>query len=110
MDENIALYLARRQKRLKYWRERFDGEALDANEAKEFSELFKNYRQLIATVAKAEQLDSAEALEAKEQLESIDREMTTLFEARRLMTSGIGVSAVEDYSTRGRGGSKSSMD
>ncbi len=105
MEENLSLFLARRQKRLKYWQERFDAESLDPSEQQRFSQIFGEYNALIAKAARA--TDPQERDEACRELETIDREMTSLFEARRLLTDDLGVGAVTDESTRGSGGSLS---
>lgn len=99
MEENFALSLARRQKRLKYWGERFSSETMPTNRADEFEKKFMSYKSLLAKAAFA--TDNAEREQVSTELDSIDREMTSLFEARRLMTSDVGVAAVKDYSQRG---------
>ena len=102
MEENLSLFLAGRQKRLKYWRELFGSEDLEPHVAARFRERFTTYQKLIAeaVMAEGERLE-----EVSKELRDIEREMTSLFEARRLLTSDLGVGSVTDYSVRGTGGS-----
>ena len=97
----LSLILARRQKRLKYWQESFEQETLTSEQATKLKELFNTYSLLISKMVKA--TDSSEREDCEFRLESIDRELTSLFEERRHLTSDIGVGAVTDYSSRGGG-------
>ena len=103
MTEDLSLFLARRQKRLLYWQERFNCQELSAEASQRFQETFEKYNSLIAAAARAKDEQTRDS--ACQALRSIDREMNSLFEARRLLTSSLGVGAVTDESTRGSGGS-----
>jgi hypothetical protein len=103
MTENPALYLASRQKRLTYWVSRFRTESLDAAQKTMVENLLKTYNSTIATAAREENPEAQQPL--FEQLQTLDRELSTLFEQRRLLTSEHGIACLTDYSTRGKGGS-----
>ncbi|MCB0324099.1 MAG: hypothetical protein KDD69_11020 [Bdellovibrionales bacterium] len=86
---NLSLLLARRQKRLLYWRNRFQTELPSQEQSERIRELFATYQQLLTKMAM--EAHDSDAAETELRLESIERELTSLFEARRLMTSAIGV-------------------
>ncbi|MCC6953069.1 MAG: hypothetical protein IT290_03020 [Deltaproteobacteria bacterium] len=84
-QENLALFLATRQKRLKYLRASFKQSSLPEDQSREVSERFSTYGLLLSKVAKAQ--TDPEREEAKARLLTLDRELTYLFEQRRLKTS-----------------------
>ncbi len=63
-------------------------------ESRRFRELFSTYNLLISKIAKAKTDDEKKDCESR--CESLERELSSLFEDRRLMTSKIGVPAVGD--------------
>ena len=83
--ENLALFLATRQKRLKYLRASFRQASLPDDRAREVNERLATYGLLISKVAKAQ--GDVEREESKARLLTLDRELTYLFEQRRLSTS-----------------------
>ena len=92
--EELALALARRQKRLKYWAGQFSGPDLTEEEKREIEGLFTTYRLLISKLAQP--LAPEERKDCELRIESIERDLTSLFEARRLLTSEIGAPAIVD--------------
>lgn len=112
MDKNadLSLIVARRQKRLNYWVERFQSEtAASATGASaagaapkprfqkgsreaEIHEKLSTFALLLSKLVKAE--NPTQLQESESRLQALERELTGLFEARRLMTSSIGVPAV----------------
>lgn len=108
MAENIALYLASRQKRHSYWLERFKTETLPSEHKSAVEALLKEYASTIGHAARCEgEEDRAPHIE---RLKVIDRQLYSLFEARRLLTSELGIAAVTDCSTRGTGGSEQAKE
>ncbi|MFN8391433.1 MAG: hypothetical protein U0136_14185 [Bdellovibrionota bacterium] len=91
-SDNLALYVARRQKRLKYWCDRFEQQGQSSDRAAEIKERLNTYRLLLSKLVKASTEQEVQDVEGR--VQCLERELTTLFEARRLMTSSIGVSAV----------------
>ena len=91
---HLALIVARRQKRLKYWQAQFAAKKLDAEHARLIKEKLNTSTLLLSKLIKAE--DEQQIAESEERLQANERELTALFEARRLMTSDIGVPAVKD--------------
>jgi hypothetical protein len=101
---SLAQIAASRHKRLKYWQERLvnngthgSGTASNGkhNEAAdEIQQKLNTYCLLLSKLVKAPTED--ERQQSEQRLVGLDRELTSLFEARRLMTSRIGVPAVGD--------------
>ena len=83
--ETLAMFLGTRQKRLSYWREAFAEHSLAPEQAKQVQDLLANYNLWIAKATKAKSEESE--LEARNSLLAIERELTSLFEMRRLRTS-----------------------
>ena len=90
--ENLALLLARRQKRLQFWKERFENAKPGGEHAERLKKLFSSYSSEIAKMVKAGEKSERDA--AEQVLESLERELVTLFDGLRLMTSRIGVPSV----------------
>lgn len=101
MAENVALFLASRQKRLMFWLDRFNAESLPEALRTGVLSLLKEYRTAINKAAKASEQQEQEGL--FEELKIIDRKLDSLFEARRLLTSELGIAALTDCSSRGKG-------
>lgn len=91
---SLALLVARRQKRAKYWEERFSNGGKDEDALVDIEERLQTYRLLISKLVRA--TSEAEIHEAETRLAAMDAQLASLFEARRLMTSPIGVPAVGD--------------
>lgn len=103
-NDHLALAVARKQKRLKYWRDRFatssimvpaptspkDGTPKEAP----VNDRLNTYCLLISKLVKASTPEEAADVEAR--LAGLERELTSLFESRRLMTSSIGIPAIGD--------------
>ena len=85
IPENLSLFLSTRQKRLNYFRGAFDPSSLKAHEAKEIQEMLHTYALLMSKYSKA--TASIEQVELEERILSTDRQLTSLFEKRRLFTS-----------------------
>lgn len=94
--ENLALNVSRRQKRVAFWRGQFLQSApLNDGERSRLEELFQTYQLLIARLIKAHTTKSeADLVDTSARLEALDREITTTFESRRLLTSEIGSAAI----------------
>ena len=103
MSSNISLNLASRQKRLKYWNERFFAEDLSPELKKTLSDYFLQYETSISQIAVSAEPSSE--TEAFATLDNIERELESLFRSFRMLTSEMGVHSVTDDSTRGKGGS-----
>lgn len=86
-NESLALFLARRQKRLAYWRAAFTPNIIDAELGREISGMLDTYALLLAKSTK--QASEAEQKETRSRLLTTERELTGLFEARRLRTSTV---------------------
>ena len=91
-SSSVAYAVGRRQKRLRYWETWLQGAGLDHELEQEFREKLETYRLLIAKLSNAAK--DEERRTAESALQKIDREMTTTFDSRRLMTSSIGLPAV----------------
>ena len=76
---------------------------LDGDNKAEIDALLLKYGRLIAKAVQTTEESEREVVLSD--LQDMDREMKTLFESRRLMTSDLGTAAVTDASTRGKGGS-----
>ena len=90
---DISLLLARRQKRLVYWKEQFSGGKLEEQNRDHLNELFSKYTRAIAKIVSGTEQE-AEACEIE--LEAIERELTSTFEQLRLMTSPFGIPAISE--------------
>jgi len=122
----LAHTVGRRQKRLHYWEQWLQKTACESNNSTEkaadtssndqgccgcsckqsapeerkssrlddSSERLSTYRLLISKLAKA--TTPEELLEVETRLAVLDRELTALFESRRLLTEDIGLAAVGD--------------
>lgn len=90
--ENLALFLATRQKRLQYLRSTFK-ETLSSHaqggedEAADVREKLTVYGLLLSRLTK--EISEIERTDAKSRLLTLDRELTSLFERRRLRTSAL---------------------
>lgn len=90
---SVALSVARRQKRLLYWQEQLTGSDLAPNKMKDIGERLNTFALLLSKMATAGvEQDS----ETESRLQSLERELASLFESRRLMTSAIGASAIRE--------------
>lgn len=88
---NLSLTVARRIKRLKYWQEQFQHLTQDKDS---ILEKLNTYNLLISKLAKAK--EKADLLECENRLCGLERELSSLFEERRLLTSDLGTPAVKD--------------
>ncbi len=85
---DLSLLLARRQKRLIYWKERFSSKELSEAQVSRCRDLFSTFSLLMMKVLKAS--NEEERNECEERLESLEQELNNLFSSRRLMTSSLG--------------------
>ena len=92
--ENISLQLARRQKRLLYWKDRLAANQLPQEYAVKCKELFSTYSLLLVRMTK--QLSADEFTECESRLEAIEQELTNLFSSHRLLTSPLGSAITEE--------------
>lgn len=83
--KSVAMELAKRQKRLNYWQERFARAALTDSQRSEINAQLNTFALLLAKVAKAG--NEGEANEAFQQLLASERELANLFEALQYKTS-----------------------
>ncbi len=88
---NLALEIARKTKRLKYWQEQFQHLTKDKDS---ILEKLNTYNLLISKLAKAKEKTDVE--ECENRLVALERELSSLFEERRLLTSDLGTPAVKD--------------
>lgn len=108
---NLTLQVARRQKRLAFWKDQFltlsgesDGhhstpsvDRISASERSRMEEILKTYQLLLSRLVQAHlSKNSADSVDVENRLGGLDREMTTLFESRRLLTSTIGSAAISE--------------
>ena len=103
MSSNISLNLASRQKRLKYWNERFFAKKLSTSLEKTLTEYFVDYEANISKIAMSSKPEAEK--DCFSRLDNIERELESLFRSFRSLTSEMGVLSVTDDSTRGNGGS-----
>lgn len=88
---NLSLAVARKTKRLKYWEEQFQ----HLTQNKDFIlEKLNTYNLLISKLARAK--EKPDLLECENRLCTLERELSGLFESRRLLTSDLGTPAVKD--------------
>lgn len=93
-SKTIALSIARRQKRLLYWQKQLSGAGLDAEKVKDIKEHINTFALLLSKMANA--ISEGQAQETETRLQALERELTGLFESRRLTTSSIGAPAITD--------------
>ena len=96
--KDLSLNAARRQKRLLYWKEWFlshdksPKSALSKDEKKIFSDKISTYSLLISKMLASSDVSHVE--ECEQRITAIERELTSLFEERRLLTSDVGLPSV----------------
>ena len=91
-EEPLAKFLARRQKRLQYWREAFSQPSMRPEAATELSRSLDYYAQLLARLGTT--ADEAEQNQLRQRILAADRELTDAFESRRLATNSMNANAV----------------
>ena len=101
MALNLALELASRQKRLLYWQDRFETDSLPSEDQSRVKDLLKDYAKTITKAATEKDEQARQNL--LEELQVMDRKLNTILETRRLLTSKLGIAALTDCSTRGKG-------
>jgi hypothetical protein len=95
---DLSLSLARREKRLRFWQSAlFSQSLLKEGEMEEIKRLLGAFRSLLSKYALSENTSDHEKYELE--VSSLERELTSLFETRRLLTSKIGIPAVPDHSS-----------
>jgi creatinine amidohydrolase/Fe(II)-dependent formamide hydrolase-like protein len=95
MDKSkLALLLARRQKRLEYWKQQFSHSQATAEAKNTFDATCQTYTRLMMKAAKASTQE--EKAECEERFEQLEREFDRQFESFRLFTSNSGVGAIID--------------
>ncbi len=95
MDKSkLALLLARRQKRLEYWKQQFSHARLGSEEKNAFDATCQLYTRLMIKAARA--TEEAEKKECEERFEQLEREFNRQFEDLRLLTSDSGTGAIID--------------
>jgi hypothetical protein len=90
----IARIVARRQKRLIFWRENLSGTDLESTQKASIDGYLNDYQQLLQAYTKAgsqSEIDSCES-----EVDNLERKIEGFFESRRLLTSSIGIAAIED--------------
>lgn len=88
---NLSKEVSRKIKRSKYWQEQFH---FYGKEDGSIFEKLNTYNLLISKLAKAK--EKLDVLECENRLNALERELCTLFESRRLLTSELGTPAVKD--------------
>lgn len=98
MENNFALFLSRRQKRIKFWSEALA--SMDNSEKhSELRNKLKLYQDLLNSAAFATDLTERE--KHSRELESLETVIGAEFDSLRLLTNPTGSPAFTDYSTRG---------
>lgn len=89
MASNVKkeIQLARRQKRLRFWKEQFGDARVPGPSAQEADELLNTFSLLIAKMANAK--TDTEAAESDKRLIDIERQLASLYEAYRLVKSDV---------------------
>ncbi len=85
----LALQVARRYKRLNYWREWLSKSGAHSQDAQD---KLGTYGLLLSKLVKAANEQEGQATE--ERLLALERELSNLFESRRLLTDSNGIAAV----------------
>jgi hypothetical protein len=85
----IAKFLAPRQKRLQYWKLAFDKKSLV--DSREISSALNTYSLLLSKYSKLASASTTgvEQKDVETRIHALDREITALFEQRRLITAGL---------------------
>jgi len=84
-ESELAKFLARRDKRVKYLRGAFQNGDLPADDRKEALELLDTYSLLLAKLHQGSGSDDMD--EVYQRVLTIDRDLTRLFEHSRLLTA-----------------------
>ena len=96
LKTRLPLVLAQRYKRLRYFQEKFQNvhpsKRLSESELKETKGLLETFALLISKAAKS--ASEEELTEADQRLSAIERQLTALFDQRRLATSALGAMSV----------------
>ena len=87
MEANSALELARKQKRLKYWKERFEQGNYNRDTRQSVEDLLKTYCLAISKLAKAK--EDEDVSQAKDLVERLERKLFDYFKLSTLQTSHI---------------------
>ena len=100
-DQSLSLQVSRRQKRLSYWREQFlenhssQADRLQDSERAQLEQSLQTYQLLLARLVQAHATkNTSDFQETEGRLAGQDRELTSLFESRRLLTSTVGSPAI----------------
>ncbi len=93
-SSELALLLARRQKRLIYWKQRFESENLSKEQASLGQNLCSTFSLLMMKLLRAE--SEEEKAECEQRLETIERELNNLFSATRHLTSPLGTAVTRE--------------
>ncbi len=98
LETNLSLSLARRQKRLLFWKKLFlnetvEGHNLPENLKTKLKVNIETFRQLLNKYPLIR--DETERKECEERLSSMEREFNSLTETRRLLTSKYGLASVD---------------
>jgi hypothetical protein len=95
---DLSLSLARREKRLRFWQSAlFSQSSLNEIEMEKIKRLLSSFRLLLSKYALSENISDQEKYELE--VSGLERELTSFFESRRLLTSKIGIPAVPDHSS-----------
>lgn len=96
LKAKLPLMLAQRYKRLRYLQEKFQNidpsKTLNETELKEAQSLLETYALLISKEAKSSTVEELNETEGR--LGAIERQLTAMFDLRRLATSNLGAMAV----------------
>jgi hypothetical protein len=91
--KNIQALIARRQKRLRFWKKQMAQQDVAKDQANKLSDLYSTYLLLLSRLSKSTAYADSDA--AEERIQDIERELVSLFEARLLMTSDIGFASIK---------------
>jgi hypothetical protein len=89
----LALALGQKQKRLAYWKQQFLGENLPGDLQQEVTGLLSTYALLLSKLTNVDQ--DEELLELNNRIAGLEREMTQLYEQRRLRHSDVGSLSID---------------
>lgn len=93
-SSDLSLLLARREKRLRFWSAWLleNGKSLEASAKNKFSSQLADFRATLAKYANSDKPEEQNTFE--ERLSTLERELESILESRRLMTSVIGTPAI----------------
>jgi hypothetical protein len=97
-NSQLARSLARRQKRLNFWKHAFSQESVADSARKTAQESFSTFALLLSKLAKAVTLEKQ--AEAESRLLDLERKLNELYDQSRLATSSVNAGGANDTPSR----------